>query len=139
MKSSLTLKLHPLRKNMNLRTANLFEKLFLVFICIIFLTYFSLLESLFAICFFIGLFKILTTILLGQLIANAKKRNRSIPTICSSLADRTHCAPLDTDSSLLSLLASGYFFVLFLFRYCPEISSFNYVNHFPSFTMSGGG
>lgn len=94
MKSSLTLKLHPLRKNMNLRTANLFEKLFFVFICIIFLTYFSLLESLFAICFFIGLFKILTTILLGQLIANAKKRKQLNPhnfffsrrqnTLCSS-------------------------------------------------------
>lgn len=94
MKSSLTLKLHPLRKNMNLRTANLFEKLFLVFICIIFLTYFSLLESLFAIYFFIGLFKILTTILLGQLIANANKRKQVNPhnlffsrrqnTLCSS-------------------------------------------------------
>lgn len=94
MKSSLTLKLHPLRKNMNLRTANLFEKLFFVFICIIFLTYFSFLEALFAICFFIGLFKILTTILLGQLIANAKKRKQVNPhnlffsrrqnTLCSS-------------------------------------------------------
>lgn len=65
-----------------------------VFICIIFLTYFSFLESLFAICFFIGLFKILTTILLGQLIANAKKRKQVNPhnlffsrrqnTLCSS-------------------------------------------------------
>lgn len=95
MKSSLTLKLHPLQKNMNLRTANLFEKLFFLFLfALFFKPTFHFLNLCLLYVFFIGLFKILTTILLGQLIANAKKRKQVNPhnlffsrrqnTLCSS-------------------------------------------------------